>query len=894
VSLLPGARLGAYEVIARIGAGGMGEVYRARDTKLNRDVALKVLPDLFTQDPDRLARFKREAQVLASLNHSNIATIYEFEETDGIRALVLELIEGETLADRIARGPIPVDEALPIAKQIAEALEAAHGRGIIHRDLKPSNIKLRSDGTVKVLDFGLAKALEPPSSGSDVSQSPTITSPAMTRMGVILGTTAYMSPEQARGKSVDKRSDIWAFGCVLYEMLTGRAAFSGETTADVLAAIVEREPKWASLPDGLPPSVNRLVRLCLEKNTKNRRQAAGDVRIDVERALADPTAETAAAGTEQRSRVAWLVGAVATLVVVVLTIAAVRYLRDTPAPAGPEMRVEITPPPQSAPLEFALSPNGRHIVFVASVDGRRRLWLRALNEVDATAMSGTDGAAFPFWSADSRSIGYFASSKLHRIDVGGGPPQELADAPVSRGGAWSADGTILFAPSADDRPIMRIAAKGGEPVAVTRLDPPRQIGHQSPQFLPDGRHFLFLASGSPSASGIYLGSLDGGAPKRLMPSDVAAAYLEPNLVVFVQQGALMARRLDLVRGELTGASMTLADVVGYDVAFKLGAFSMSTEGHVAYQTHILTRDELFWVDRTGKASRVAVNQLDVNRLANPDLSPDGRRVAVTLDSQSNVDIWIMDLVGGGSTRFTDDGEADAFSVWSPRSTEIVFSSRRTGGSPNLYLKASNGSRGSERQLPGGAPAFPQDWSSDGRFLLYMLVDTKTGGDLWALDMTGNQRTPRAVVNTPYEERNGQFSPDGHWLAYQTNASGRPEIVAVPFPDPTETLPVSTSGGTQPRWHRDGKELYFVAPDGELMAAPITFKNQANGSRMEVGVPVPLFRTRIIVSGAAANLRAQYAVSRDGRFLISQPAESAPTPITLILNWKPPANSETTR
>ena len=450
---------------------------------------------------------------------------------------------------------------------------------------------------------------------------------------------------------------------------------------------------------------------------------------------------------------------------------------------------------------------------------------------------------------------------------------------------------ILFAPSADDRPLKRIAAKGGEPVEVTRLDPPRQIGHQSPQFLPDGRHFLFLASGSPSASGIYLGSLDGGAPKRLMASDVAAAYLEPNLVVFVQQGALMARRLDLVRSELTGASMTLADVVGYDVAFKLGAFSVSTDGHVAYQSHILTRDELFWVDRTGKPSRVAVNQLDVNRLANPDLSPDGRRVAVTLDSQSNIDIWIKDLVGGGLTRFTDDREVDAFSVWSPGSTEIVFSSRRTG-SPNLYLKASNGPLGSERRLPGGAFTTPQDWSSDGRFLLYMLVDPKTKNDLWALDMTGNQRTPRAVVNTPYEERNGQFSPDGHWLAYQTNESGWPEIVAVSFPDPTETVRVSTSGGTQPRWHRDGKELYFIAPDGELMAAPITFKNQANGSGMEVGVPVPLFRTRIIVSSAAANMKAQYAVSRDGRFLISQPEESATTPVTLILNWKPPASAIT--
>jgi Tol biopolymer transport system component len=868
----------------------MGEVYRARDTTLPRDVAIKVMLPTIACDPDRLARFDREAQLLASLNHPNIAHIHGLVYADGVRAFVLEFVEGPTLADRIVRGPIPINEALPIAKQIAEALEAAHEHGIIHRDLKPANIKMRPDGIVKVLDFGLAKGLDQQDATSiNATLAPTMSMHA-TQAGVILGTAAYMAPEQARGQTIDKRTDIWAFGCVLYEMLTGRPPFAGDDLAGLLASVLEREPDWTRLPANVPARARDLLRLCLHKNLKHRRRDAGDVRIDIEWLLAAPAPETAAAGAAHTSRVAWLAAAVAILAAVVLSIPAVRYLRETPAPAGPEMRVEITPPPQSSPLEFALSPDARHIVFVASVDGRRRLWLRALNEVDARAMTGTDGAAFPFWSADSRSIGYFASSKLHRIDVGGGPPQELADAPAGRGGAWGADDTILFAPSADDRPLMRIAAKGGEPVEVTRLDPPRQTGHQSPHFLPDGRHFLFLANGRPSASGIYLGSLDGGAPKRLMASDVAAAYLEPNLVVFVQQGALMARRLDLVRGELTADSITLADAVDYNLGFKLAAFSVSADGHVAYQTRILTGDELFWVDRTtGKASRVAVDQLDVNRLAHPDLSPDGRRVAVTLDSQSNIDIWIMDLVGGGSTRFTDDGEVDAVSVWSPDSTEIAFSSRRTGSPPNLYLKRSNGPRGSERRLPGGAFAVPQDWSSDGRFLLYTLVDPKTGADLWALDMTGNQRTARAVVNTPYEERNGQFSPDGHWLAYQTNESGRPEIVAVPFPDPTETLRVSTSGGTQPRWHRDGKELYFVAPDGELMAAPITFKNQANGSRMEVGVPVPLFRTRIMVSGAAANLKAQYAVSRDGRFLISQPAESATTPITLLLNWKPPAN-----
>jgi serine/threonine protein kinase/Tol biopolymer transport system component len=890
VALTPGTRIGSYEIAAQIGVGGMGEVYRARDTNLGRDVAIKVLPETFAQDPERLARFEREAKTLASLNHPNIAHIHGLAEANGVRAFVMELVEGPTLADQIVRGPIPINEALPIAKQIAEALEAAHDHGIIHRDLKPANIKVRPDGIVKVLDFGLAKALDPQDAAIvDATLSPTMSVHA-TQAGIILGTPAYMSPEQARGQTIDERADIWAFGCVLYEMLAGRPPFEGEDLAGILACVLEREPDWSRLPANVPARARELLRLCLEKNPKHRRRDAGDVRIDIERALSHPVAETAAAGTARTSRGAWRVGAVATLAGVVLTIPAMRYLGETSAPSGPAMRVEITPPPQSAPLEFALSPNGRHIVFVASADGRRRLWLRALNTVDAQAMTGTDGAAYPFWSADSRSIGYFASRKLYRIDVGGGPPQELADVPVGRGGTWNADGTIVFAPT-DDGPLMRIAAPGSKPGAVTHLDP-GQTGHRSPQFLPDGRYFLFLADGSPSASGLYLGSLDGGAPKRLMASNVAAAYLEPNLVVFVHQGALVARHLDVVRGELTGDSMTLADVVGYDVGFKLGAFSVSADGHVAYQARILKRDELFWVDRTGGASRVAVNELDVNRLANPDLSPNGRIVAVTLDSQSNIDIWLMDLAGrGGSTRFTFDAAVDAFPLWSPDGTQIVFSSARAG-SPKLYLKPSNGAPGSERLLLEQAPAFPEDWSRDGRFLLYMVLDPKTGLDLWTVDMTEKQRTPRPLVNTSSEERNGQFSPDGHWLAYQTHESGRPEVVVVSFPDPTEKRRVSTSGGTQARWRADGKELYFVASDGRLMAAPITIARQAGGSRIEVGAPVSLFQTRMVGPGAATG-RAQYAVARDGRFLISQPEESATTPITLILNWKPPA-SEITR
>jgi Tol biopolymer transport system component len=866
----------------------MGEVYRARDTKLNRDVALKVLPDALASDPDRVARFRREAQALASLNHPNIVTIHSVEEADTHVFLTMELVSGRSLADVLPGNGFTLDELLRIAIPLVDAIAAAHSKGITHRDLKPANIMLgvgEHDGRVKILDFGLARLAQAALEPAGPAASPTMT---LTGEGRILGTAAYMSPEQAEGKPVDARSDLFSLGVMLYEMATGRRPFTGDTNLSIVSSIIkDTPPPVTELNPALPRDLARLIRRALSKNPGQRYQTAIDLRSDLED-LKELQQASSSAG-RRRSRAA-AIGAATAVPVLAAGIWAVLFvLTGRQTPTAPEMRVEINPPAQSLPLEFSLSPDGRHIVFVASVDGRRRLWLRTLNKMDAQAMTGTDGAMYPFWSADSRSIGYFASRKLYRIDVGGGSPQELADIPVSRGGTWNADGTIVFGPT-DDGPLMRIARPGGEPRAVTHLDP-GQTGHRWPQFLPDGRHFLFLADGTTSASGIYLGSLDGGAAKRLMASAVAAAYLEPNLV-FVQQGRLVARHLDVVRGELTGDSMTLADVVGYDVGFKLGAFSVSADGHVAYQTRILKRDELFWADRTGATSRVAVNAPDVNRLVYPDLSPNGRTVAVQLNSQNNYDIWLIDLAGrGGSTRFTFDAEIDGYPRWSPDGSQILFTSARLG-SPKLYLKASNGAPGSERLLLEKAPAFPEDWSRDGRFLLYMVYDPKTGRDLWAVDMNEKPLTPRPFVNTSFDERNGQFSPDGHWLAYQTDESGRPEVVVVSFPDPTERWNVSTSGGAQPRWRSDGKELYFVASDGRLMAAPITIARQAHGSRFEVGAPVSLFQT-LMVGGGDANVNTQYAVSRDGRFLISQREESATTPITLILNWKPPA-SEITR
>jgi Tol biopolymer transport system component len=873
LALTPGTRLGVYEVTAQIGVGGMGEVYRATDGNLKRQVAIKVLPASVAGDADRLARFQREAEVLASLNHPNIAIIHGLEKSDGATGLVMELVEGPTLADRIAQGPIPIDEALPIAKQIAEALEAAHEQGIIHRDLKPANIKVRPDGTVKVLDFGLAKAMQPAAAASSsLSMSPTITTPAMTQAGIVLGTAAYMAPEQARGKIVDKRADIWAFGCVLYEMLTGRRAFDGEGVTEILGRVVTVEPDWSRLPAATPASIQRLLRRALKKDSRQRLGDIRDARVEIEE-VGTEAERSAAAAPARGARLAWIAPlAITASVIVALAIPTVRHLRE---PSPREMHLQIVTPSTPAPFEFALSPDGRYIVFVASGDGPQRLWLRALDKVDEQPMAGTEGADLPFWSADSRSIGYVASGKLYRIDIAGGPPQFLANAPGAVGpGAWNADGTILFGPTSTS-PLLRIAASGGEATAVTRLDSPHQSNHRSPQFLPDGRYFLFYAVGQEQASGIYLGSLDGGEPKRLMASSAPGQFLKPDLLVFLQQGALVARRLDIARGALTGDAVTLAVPVPNRA---IRDFSVSVAGQVAYRPGGSGRRELTWFDRTGRA--VGVADPDANNLDFPDLSPDGGRMAASRTVRSNRDVWLMDVVRGGFTRLTFDAARDYPPVWSPDGMWIAFSSDRTG-TFNLYLKSSSGAGTEKLLLETPNVKTPQDWSKDGRFLLYYEVDPTTARNLWALEMTGTERKPRVVVSTRYDTTMAQFSPDGRWLAYQTNESGRFEIVVQSFPEASGKWQVSSNGGIAPRWRADGKELYFVAPDRKLMAVPVI----PSGSTFEAGTPVMLFPTGIVTNSIIG--KHQYAVSRDGRFLINHIVEeSVVSPITLILNWNP--------
>jgi Tol biopolymer transport system component len=854
----------------------MGEVYRARDAKLNRDVALKVLPDAFALDADRLVRFSREAQVLAALNHPHIAAIYGFEDSGSTHALVLELVDGPTLADRIAKGPISLDEALPIAKQIAEALEAAHEQGIIHRDLKPANIKVREDGTVKVLDFGLAKALEPASAISPMlTNSPTITTPAqVTGMGMILGTAAYMSPEQAKGRPADKRTDIWAFGCVLFEMLTGARAFGGDNVSDTLAAVIKSEPDWAGIPAEVPIAIRALIQECLEKDANRRVSGMAAARFVLAQQTILALAPIHAARASTRSFVvAWGIALIALAFAVTATV---RNLR-TALPS--EMRVDLNTPPTPAPLDFALSPDGRYLAFVASGDGPRLLWLQPLDEVDARPLIGTDDASLPFWSPDSHVVAYFAAGKLFKIDVSGGPPQALADAPVPRGGTWSVGDTILFSPNTGA--LRRVQASGGTVTAVTQLTAGHAF-HRYPQFLPDGRHFLFYVSGSVDVVGLYLGSLDGGQPKRLTAVESAGVVLPPDRIIVTNQGALVERQLDIANAVLIGEPQVLAESA-VPLIPNLGGglgVSASAAGHVAYRAGTGARTELVWVDRAGRVLEHAIDA-DATGMAYPDLSPDGRHVAVIRTVQTNQDIWLLDLVRRGWTRFTFDGAQDTVPLWMPPDgARILFTSNRKR-SFDIYVGTAN-QPGNERPLlENSNPKVPQDVSQDGRFLLYYEVTSGNGRDLFAVDLTSRDRRPVGVANTPFEESIARFSPDGRWVAYQTNATGRFEIVVQPFPGPGARTPVSTGGGVAPRWRADGKEIYFIAPDGSMMAAAVTMA----GAAFDVAAPVRLFATKIVNSGSLANNAPQYAVSRDGRFLINQMVDVASTPITLILNVK---------
>jgi Tol biopolymer transport system component len=876
-----GSRLGAYEVLSFIGEGGMGRVFRARDTRLKREVAIKSLTLGATFDADRIARFRREAEALAALNHPHIATIHDQLEADGTLYLVLELVDGETLSNRLGTGPMPVGDAIRMARQIAEALEAAHARGIVHRDLKPANIKISSTGHLKVLDFGLAKMLGADSEGDGPPQA-THTSPAMTRGGVILGTAPYMSPEQARGTSVDAQADIWAFGCVLYELLTGRLAFPGATVTDVLAAVVRGEPDWTALPTETPSSVRSLLRRCLHKEPSRRLHHVADARIELEDATSHPE-QPVMATQRRRSTERWAWGVVALALAALAGVAFVLLAGRPSQAALPEMRVEVNTPISPDPVFFALSPDGQKLAFLAASGGTTRLWVRSLDGTPPRALEGTDLAVAPFWSPDGRSLGFFSDGRLKRIDLASGLVQSLATAPVGAGGTWSREGVIVYGASAIGG-LSRVSAVGGAVQPATTATPPL-VAHRHPNFLPDGQHFLFYAAGVTTAvRGIYVGSLDGGEPRRVVESDAAGVFSPSGHLLFVRESTLFAQRFDLKQLVLSGEPVAVADPIAVDRTVGVAGIAASEAGSIAYRTGgPRGQRQLIWLDRSGKAVGT-VGNADAAGLYNPDLSYDGRMVAVNRTIGVGLDIWQIDVARGVPNRLTFDESSDQLPVWSPDGRFVVFSSNRTGVY-DLYRRSTTGAGTDEVILASQENKFAMGFSHDSQYLLYRVTAPNVNWDLWVLPMTGQQK-PIPVAHSAFQEMMGEFAPDGRWVAYQSNESGRYEIYLQSFPTPSVRVQISSSGGAQPRWRRDGKELFFVALDGRLMAASVSVN--ASG-QVQPGVPVSLFVTQAAGGAVPGVQKQQYAVAPDGqRFLVNTISDdAAAAPITLVLNWKAP-------
>jgi Tol biopolymer transport system component len=885
--LSAGTRLGPYEVIARLGVGGMGEVWRASDTNLGRQVAIKVLPDAFAQDAERLARFEREAKTLATLNHPNIAAIYGLEKAGGVRALVMELVEGPTLADRIARGPLSVEEALAIANQIAEALEAAHERGIIHRDLKPANVKVRDDGTVKVLDFGLAKAVEPAAASVETSLSPTITSPAMTQMGMILGTAAYMAPEQAKGRSVDARADVWAFGAVLFEMLSGRRAFDGEDVTEILGAVVRLEPTWEALPPDVPARIRLAIRGCLQKHLKQRIAHIQDVRLALEGVFDTTTDQMiAAAPVEQPPWRRALPLAAALFVggfIVGLAAWSLRPTAATPVVTRFDDDVPTDQPFRSTGRTvLALSRDGR--AFVYNAEGG--LYLRTMDTLAARPIPGTqENLANPFFSPDGRWLGFFQGGQLKRIPVGGGAAVAICPAMNPFGASWEADGTILFG---QPKGIMRVSAEGGAPqLVIPAADGERVHG---PQLLPDADSVLFTATTATwDEARIVVQSLSTGARKVLVEGGRDSHYVQSGHLLYVQGDDLFAKAFDVNRLAFQGGTVSIVgDLTRSSAQGTLGpssVYAVSDGGTLVYlTTPDGERSQLTWFDRTGT---VLGTFGEPGFMRSPDLSHDGRRVAVARRDPSSaavVDIWVVDALRTTKATSGAGPHVHYFPIWSPDGSRIAYLKTSPEGRQGQYAVPS---RGGTEEVIVADPAMLNltSWSRDGRFIL---VD-KAPVDIWVIPAAGDGKPFPFIDGTPYQERDGQFSPDGRWVAYQSNETGRAEIYVRPFVAPgdprprTGQWPISTDGGAQPRWRHDGKELYWIAPDATLISAPIALR----ADTVDAGAPVRLFSTRIAMGGAEMSLSGQYTVAPNGRFLINAVVDDQhenQSRFHLVQNW----------
>jgi Tol biopolymer transport system component len=873
--LANGSRIGSYEIKTPIGAGGMGEVYRARDSKLGRDVAIKVLPDAFARDADRLARFQREAKLLAALNHPNIASIYGLEDSAGSHALVMELVEGPTLADRIEQGPIPIEESLRIARQICDALEYAHERGIVHRDLKPANVKVTAEDAVKVLDFGLAKALEEDAAAGDVATSPTLTRMA-TMQGVLIGTAAYMSPEQAKAKPVDRRADIWGFGCVLYEMLTAKQAFNGDTITDTLAAVIKEEPDLSQLPAGTPARVRVLLERCLQKDPKQRLRDIGDARISIDEVLLG--ASEPAVSARGPAILPW---ALSVLLAVALVAAAVMP-RSGKAVESPSYFSAVLPFPA---VDMSLAPDGRTVAVVGfSEDDRTNvLWIYTVGDQQAKKLRDTNGARFPFWSPDGKSLAFFADGRLKKLDIDGGPVQAICDAASGRGGTWNKDGVIVFTPTGGlSDGLYRVPLTGGSPTRISTPDRTRgESTNRWPEFLPDGKHFLYFGGDisssiemSAESNAIFVGALDSNEKTFVTKAIGNASYVAPGYLLYYTDKTLFAQSFDADKSKTTGNPVALLTDVAYTPRISHTAFSASGNVLVAQRGSGVSVSQLVLYDRKGSEIG-SVGARDV--VANVALAPDGETIAVDRTDQEtqNSDVWTYDLKRQSLRRLTFNPAVDATPVFSPDGKQILFASSR-GRLFKLFLKNADGTQ-EEKALPlneaDDSDQYPSDWSHDGKHILYTRAT-----DLWVAESSDWKARP--FVQGHGTVKNAQFSADGKWVAYASSESGQWEVYVTSFPDGNGKWQVSSAGGAQPRWRGDSKELFYLASDGKIMSVSV-----ANGPTFNAGTPVALFQANPRVLVATSELVA-YDVSKDGqRFLINTRQKNPETqPMTVVLNW----------
>ena len=879
MTLENGSKLGPYEILGTLGAGGMGEVYEAKDTRLDRTVAIKVLPAHLSASEEIKQRFEREAKVISSFSHPNICTLFDVGHDDGVDYLVMEHLEGESLQERLEQGPLPMDQVLGMGIQIADALDMAHKSGVVHRDLKPGNIMLASGG-VKLLDFGLAKYQTPESevSGADFSRLLTETpaSSPLTVEGTILGTFQYMSPEQIEGKEADTRSDIFALGAVLYEMATGNKAFAGKTQASLIGSIMHSSPEAVSQVVPLaPPAFDRVIQTCLAKEPDERWSNAHDLKLQLQW-LAEGGSQVGvpapvSARRKNRERLAWAVAALA-----LVTAATFAYLWTQRAPEPPQVvRFEVGYPEGLPVIDSPkLSPDGRFLAYNATDDsGTEQIWLRPLNALEAQPMPGTEGAWRPFWAPDSRYLGFIADGKLKKIPVAGGPAQTICDAPTGADGTWSDDGTILYDGEGSD-PIWRVSAGGGIPtpqLEATEDEAALQVGW--PQFLPGSRNFLWVNyEGSEPA--VMLSSLDGGEAITVLAGQSRVEYAPPGHLLYVRDGTLVAQPFDADTGEITGEPVPLAEDLSIDDV-GLAHFSASRNGILAFRGGEAGGAQLVWADLEGEIQGL---EGEPGNVAATSLSRDGRWLAMGLSASAMdaADIWVRDLVRGVTSRFTFTDESDINPIWDPEGNRIAYSSPHEG-QDNMFIKTVGGTGEPELLMASEHSQYPSDWSSDGRFILYYDWDPESNWDIWYLDLEAPQLAGKPFLKSQFAEVRARFSPNGSWVAYQTNESGRAEIFVQPFPESGGKWQISTEGGSEPQWAPDGTALYYLAPDTNMMRVDVD-----TGATFEAGIPEPVFQ----VSLRQITLNNRYLVAPDGeRFLLlgSLQGESTP-PTTIILNW----------